>query len=43
MIELQNVGFAYNNKHTVFSNLNLLIEEILYLLSAIAVAEKRHC
>ena len=26
MIELQNVGFAYNNKHTVFSNLNLYID-----------------
>ena len=44
MIELQNVGFAYNTGETVLKDVSfILIEEILYLLSAIAVAEKRHC
>lgn len=44
MIELQNVGFAYNNKHTVFSNLNLYIDrgDIVSIVGNSGCG-KRHC
>ena len=37
MIELQNVGFAYNNKHTVFSNLNLYTVQSLLCIFLLLV------